>query len=64
MLQYYKKHLGWYKFMGGGVTPSYINAYMCTQYLFIRGAIYPAEKIIRYGISQIKGKCLYFNTHY
>ena len=28
------------------------------------GAIYFAEKIIRYNIFQNKGKCLYFNTPY
>jgi hypothetical protein len=32
--------------------------------LIYRGAIYPAEKIIRYGIFQNKGKWLYLNTSY
>lgn len=48
----------------GKVTPSYINVYMCAHDLFIRGAIYFVKKIIRYGISQNKGKFLYFNTPY
>jgi hypothetical protein len=38
------------------------SAYTCIRDLFIGGAIYLAEKIIRYDIFQNKEKCLYFNT--
>ena len=47
----------------GEVTPSYINAYTCAQNLY-QGIIYLVEKIMRYGIFQNKGKCLYFNAPY
>ena len=42
----------------GRVTPTYINAYMCAQDLFMGGAIYLAKNIVRYGIFQNKGRCL------
>ena len=46
---------------GGGVTPLYINVYMCAHVLFIRG-LYFVENIIRHDISQNKDRCLYFNA--
>ena len=39
-----------------------ILMYTCALNTYLSGAIYLVEQIIRYGISQTKGKFLYFNT--